>query len=86
MNFEWDDKKRNSNIAKHGVDFVDVRRFDFEGAVADVQERGGERRIVATGYIDKQLHRLVYVHREENIRVISLRVASRKERRAYNER
>ena len=27
VDFEWDDQKRRSNIAKHGLDFVDAARI-----------------------------------------------------------
>lgn len=85
MTYEWDEVKRTSNLVKHDVDFADVVNFDFARAVSEVEERGGELRFVATGYIGDRLHKLVYVRRGGNIRVISLRVASRRERRAYDE-
>ena len=69
-----------------GVDFAEVARFDFAGAIAEVEERGGEVRYVATGYIGRRLNKLVYVVRDGNIRVVSLRKANDRERRAYHER
>jgi uncharacterized DUF497 family protein len=30
----WDESKRLSNIAKHGLDFADIEKgFDFDGAI-----------------------------------------------------
>ena len=84
MAYEWDEAKRASNLANHGVDFADVSRFDFIGAVAE--ERSGEVRYVATGYIGNRLHKLVYLVRGGNIRVISLRKANNREREIYHER
>ena len=86
MTYEWDDAKRASNLVKHGVDFADVARFDFAGAVAEIEERRGEVRYVATGYIDDRIHKLVYVMRGGSIRVISLRKANNRERSVYHER
>ena len=86
MTYEWDDAKRTSNLVKHDVDFADVARFDFARAVSEVEERGGEARYVATGYIGDRLHKLVYVTRGANLRVISLRKANSRERRDYYER
>ena len=86
VTYEWDDAKRASNLVKHGVDFADVARFDFAGAVAEIEERRGEVRYVATGYIDDRIHKLVYVMRGGSIRVISLRKANNRERSAYHER
>ena len=86
MAYEWDEAKRTSNLAKHGVDFADVARFDSIGAVAEAEERRGEARYVATGYIGNRLHKLVYLMRGGNIRVISLRKANNREREIYHER
>ena len=33
MRFEWDEKKRAANLAKHGVDFAAAEEFDFESAL-----------------------------------------------------
>jgi hypothetical protein len=32
MNFEWDEAKRAGNLAKHGLDFADVPKLDWENA------------------------------------------------------
>lgn len=29
MEFEWDEQKRLSNLAKHGLDFADVAQLDW---------------------------------------------------------
>ncbi len=42
-----------------------------------------EQRYWAIGYIGDQLHYLAYTYRGERVRVISLRYATRKERRLY---
>ena len=83
MTYEWDVGKRTTNLAKHGVDFATVARFDFSGAVTRAVERGGEVRYAATGYIGTRLYRLIYVERGRSIRVISLRKANSRERRDY---
>jgi uncharacterized DUF497 family protein len=31
--YVWDERKRASNLRKHGVDFAIVRNFDFETAL-----------------------------------------------------
>jgi len=52
----WDGPKRRRNLAKHGVDFALVERFDFETAVfmEDTSERYGQRREIAIGWIDRR--------------------------------
>jgi uncharacterized DUF497 family protein len=82
--FEWDEDKRIKNVLKHGLDFLeapplfdDHRKITFEYWV-----KGEER------FLDMAIHKgrlccLVYTKRNKNIRLISLRKASRKERRRY---
>ena len=84
MRVVWDELKRETNLRRHGLDFEDARaRFVFESAVIVPSHAGrGERpRFVALGPLD---HRLVAVGREA-ISLISLRPASRKERRQYEQ-
>lgn len=87
MEFEWDEAKRASNLAKHGVDFAAVAAFDWESAQESEDRRSdyGERRWVARGIIAGQLHVLIYTQRYGRIRVISLREASSKEKADYAE-
>ena len=49
--FEWDERKRASNIAKHEIDFVDAVSI-FDGPVLEVTDDRhdyGEQRIIALG-------------------------------------
>ena len=53
LQFGWDERKRRSNLRKHGVDFLDVTRM-FENHVAetiDDREDYGEERIIAIGRV-----------------------------------
>ena len=54
MEYEWDEGKREANRIKHGVDFLDVVGFDWEGAALAEDRRSdyGEQRRVALGFID----------------------------------
>lgn len=85
MNYEWDEKKREASIAKHGVDFLLVEEFDWDTAFETIDDRKdyGEERWVALGCIKKRLHVLVYTLRTDCIRVISLRKANKQERAFY---
>ena len=52
MNYEWDEAKRLSNIAKHGLDFVDAPLvYESPIKLEAVSERNGERRIQAFAYV-----------------------------------
>ena len=83
--YEWDAAKRETNRAKHGVDFEDVRRFDWATAILGVDSRQAEPRMTAVGFIDTTLMVLIYVDRGDRTRVISLRKAEPHERRRYRD-
>jgi uncharacterized protein len=47
----WDEAKRVSNLAKHGLDFADIVHFDFDTALHTINDREdyGECREIAIG-------------------------------------
>ena len=86
MEFEWDEAKRLSNVAKHGIDFRDVRPL-FDGRpVAQLDSiRGGEWRVVTIGEVAEGIITVVSTDRGRRRRLISARRASRDERREYRQ-
>ncbi len=83
--YEWDEVKRQANLAKHGVDFADMVAFEWDTAVIDVDEDHAEPRWIAIGLIGALLYSVVFTERGDNIRIISLRKATRREARNYVE-
>jgi len=87
MIYEWDEAKRASNIAKHGIDFEEVRSFDWDTALIreDMRRDYGERRWMAIGTMGFALvvAVVVYTERGEATRIISARLASNRERAFY---
>jgi len=87
MRFAWDEKKRQSNIAKHGIDFLlasqmfDGRvRLDFESP------RDDEHRILSITELDGKVIAVAWTWRDEDVvRIISARRARREEERAYRQ-
>jgi len=80
----WDETKRRSNLAKHGVDLALADHFDFENARYEEDwEREGEHRFRAIGWIGRRLYFLVYTVRNDEAHAISLRLADKKEKRRY---
>jgi uncharacterized DUF497 family protein len=79
--YAWDERKRASNLQKHGVDFAIVRVFDFETAIVlrDQRRDYGEKRFRAYGTIKGRFHALVFTRREGKIRIISLRKSNVRE-------
>lgn len=96
---EWDENKRQANIVKHGLDFVDAARI-FEGphfSALDLRADYGEDRWIGIGWIDDIVVRVVYtepdvvildaagVVQDYVVRIISLRKAVKHEREQYEE-
>lgn len=79
--YEWDIEKAAQNLAKHGVPFEAVEKFDWSTAIEaeDTRYDYDETRMQALGMIDERYHVLVYAWREDRVRVISLRKANRRE-------
>lgn len=85
MPFEWDERKRRVNLAKHGVDFAFVTRM-FDGPTleaADMRRPYGETRVGAFGTNEDDVFFVVYVWRGSNRRIISARKAGSNERKLY---
>jgi uncharacterized protein len=88
MEFEWDERKNEVNIDKHGFDFADAPRiFDLPMAVEfDERIDYGEDRLIGTGILDGRVVVVVYTEPDqETIRIISLRKALSHERKRYEQ-
>ena len=85
MEFEWDELKRAANLAKHGLDFADVERFDWGAASfgRDLRFDYGEERFTAHGMMEGRLVVIVFTQRMNATRIVSFRRANRMERRVY---
>ena len=86
--FEWDEAKRRSNLKKHGLDFVDAHLvYDEPGKLTYESRRDDEFRLMDLAFVPVKgaILSLVYVERDDCVRVISFRKASREERRAYEQ-
>ena len=82
--FEWDPRKRQSNLAKHGLDFADAPRiFTRQPAIVAARQVGSEDRYIAVGLLEGLYVAIIYTERDGLIRVISMRRARRDEQRAY---
>ena len=87
--FEWDPVKAAANVRKHGVSFEEATTVfgDSLGMnMADPDHSLGEERFVLLG-LSSARHVLVvaYAERATRTRPISARVATRRERRQYEE-
>jgi uncharacterized protein len=87
MVYQWNRDKAAANLRKHGIDFADaVSVFSDDLAITIPDERFDEERFITIG-VDAFGRTLVVVYtmRDDEIRVISARKASRQERQQYEE-
>jgi uncharacterized DUF497 family protein len=87
MHFEWDPKKREANLEKHGIDFLRAVRI-FDGFVLerpDTRQEYGELRVIGIGRVEGLIVTVVFTVREGAIRIISARRANRGEASKYRE-
>ena len=86
--YVWDEEKRKSNLKKHGLDFRDAYLvYENPDKCTYDASRSDESRLmdVALAVVKGRLLTLVYTERDDEVRVISFRNASRTERRQYEE-
>jgi uncharacterized DUF497 family protein len=87
MAVKWDPAKARANLRKHGIRFADaVTALEDSSAISVRDEREAEERWITIG-IDSSARILVVVYtwRDEQIRLISARLATRRESRQYEE-
>lgn len=85
--YEWDEAKREANLRKHGLDFDDANIvYENPNKVTFSQTGHSEARWRDIALVESNgiVLALVYTVRRYNVRVISFRKASRKERRIYD--
>ena len=87
LQFEWDENKRLNNIRKHGIDFVDaVIIFENDNVIIeDDRFNYNEQRFIVLGLLQGWVIVIVYTEREDIIRIISARKATKYEQRTYFE-
>ncbi len=85
MDFQWSENKAEANIVNHKIDFVDaVGVFEDLNALTIDDPHPYEQRFLTIG-LDFLSRVLVvsYTWRNDSIRIISARKATKKERRQY---
>ena len=83
MEFEWDENKRQANILKHGVDFIDAIDVLRNRPLLLKTVYRQERRFVALGQIKTKIITIVYTKRNKARRIISVRRARTYEEAYY---
>jgi uncharacterized protein len=83
--FAWDERKRHSNIEKHGIDFQDaIEVFGDPDALSIISRAGHEEdRHLIIGRCKGRVIAVIFTWRGDTIRLISGRIARREERQRY---
>ena len=88
MKFEWDKRKHQTNIEKHGLDFADAYKL-FQSPMLvklDDREDYGEERWIGIGLMELRVVVMVFTEpKEDTIRVISFRKATSDETKRYEQ-
>jgi hypothetical protein len=88
MYFEWDEKKNQQNIIKHGFDFRDAEQIFNAPMLVEIDDRQnyGEERYIGIGFLQNRVVVIVFTESAEHIiRIISLRKALKNERRKFEQ-
>ena len=89
MSYEWDPAKARANFAKHGVHFADavtVLEDDLALTMLDPSSDLEERWITLGRNALGRVIVVVYIWRGENVRLISARPATAREKSQYEDR
>jgi uncharacterized protein len=82
---DWDQRKRQANLKKHGFDFVDTNEI-FDGVTFTYEDDRiayAEQRFVTLGSLRGTVVSIVHTEHDDHIRVISMRKATKREREIY---
>jgi uncharacterized protein len=86
MKIIWDEPKRLANLDKHGLDFADLNETFFDNALV-IPSHNKSKRWVAIGVSIRGVVVVVFARLgREGVGIISMRPASRSERKLYAER
>lgn len=90
MLFEWDPEKDKANRAKHDVSFAEATELFKSGIdyweIYDEQHSGEEDRFIAIGPIKRGVIVVAFTERDDEVlRIMSARMATRKERLRFRE-
>ena len=85
MQFAWDENKRQSNLGKHGFDFVDAFQV-FEGATLTFEDERyayGEQRFITLGILRGRVVVIAHTEVGNEVRVISMREGTKREQTIF---
>lgn len=81
--FTWDEHKRHSNIAKHGIDSKDARHIFDDAILVAPSPYADEERYVAPGKVIDRIIAAIFTMGQNTFRIISARRARKNEETTY---
>lgn len=86
IEFEWDENKASSNLAKHGVAFTEAAEVFFDPfcRVGDASVQTEQREFIVGYNFTQRILMTVFTERRGRARIISARPATAAERRIYH--
>ena len=86
MKIVWDEPKRLANLDKHGLDFADLNEAFFDNALV-IPSHNKSKRWIGIGVSIRSVVVVVFARLgREGVSIVSMRPASRSERKLYAER
>jgi len=87
VTFQWDERKNQENIRRHGFDFADAWEIFELPMFTDIDIREAfEQRLAAIGFLRQHVVVVIFVEGDDDtIRIISLRKALKHERERFEE-
>jgi Uncharacterized protein conserved in bacteria len=85
LRFEWDENKAKLNFEKHGILFETAAKVFLDENRIEIYDEThsiNEDRYITIGLANEVLF-VVYTERTQNIRLISARLATERERKVY---
>lgn len=83
-NFEYDENKSQSNLAKHGIDFIESQKLWHDSNLLEIPTRSeDEERFLVISKINNKHWSGVITYRAQTIRIISVRRSRPKEVALY---
>ena len=87
MKFQWDPKKAVANKRAHGVTFEEASTVfgdPLAGTIPDPEHSLEERRFLTIGHsAENRVIAVMHADRDEDVRIISARLATRREKKRY---
>jgi uncharacterized protein len=86
MRFEWREDKRQTTLKERSLDFADAFQF-FDGrpVIHQPAPRHGEERWKSTAIFNGKFFTVVWMWREDRMRIISMRRSHEQEERKYRD-